>query len=120
MYNLDLIVLIIYPRSIQSDRPAISFTQGPYSLGELLVSFTLGPYSLGDLLVSFTLGPYSLGDLLVLRCLADGGRPVPQVSWWNGTRKVCCLNRSLYQCVLSVSTLLSSQVSFVPSSVDIF
>eukprot|EP00094_Tigriopus_californicus_P006888 TCALIF_06634-PA protein Name:"Similar to HMCN2 Hemicentin-2 (Homo sapiens)" AED:0.02 eAED:0.03 QI:0/0.5/0.28/0.85/1/1/7/253/1111 len=34
------------------------------------------------------IGPYNEGSLLVLRCSAGGGRPIPEVTWWNGTQEI--------------------------------
>jgi hypothetical protein len=65
-------------------------------------SVSAGPYSSGNYNWSLSAGPYSSGKLLVLRCLAAGGRPVPQVTWWNGTSKV----RSHATLTLSISLLI--------------
>ncbi|KAK6996205.1 hypothetical protein SK128_024578, partial [Halocaridina rubra] len=39
------------------------------------------------------LGPLTEGQKLTLYCVATGGRPPPQVSWWNGN--ILLANRSL-------------------------
>ncbi|CAG2054552.1 unnamed protein product [Timema podura] len=34
------------------------------------------------------IGPYTEGDELTLVCESGGGKPIPSVSWWNGTHKM--------------------------------
>ncbi|XP_067007165.1 nephrin isoform X1 [Anabrus simplex] len=35
-----------------------------------------------------SIGPFNEGDELSLMCESGGGKPIPSVTWWNGTRKM--------------------------------
>ena len=49
----------------------------------------------------------------VFRCEASGGRPVPEVSWWNQTNKVPVRGRrySLISLILNTVLLLGGAIS---------
>ncbi|XP_049814950.1 hemicentin-1 isoform X1 [Schistocerca nitens] len=38
------------------------------------------------------IGPYTEGDELTLVCESGGGKPIPAVSWWNGTQRIPATN----------------------------
>jgi hypothetical protein len=35
-----------------------------------------------------TIGPFTEGEELTLTCESGGGKPIPNVVWWNGTHKM--------------------------------
>ncbi|KAJ9581940.1 hypothetical protein L9F63_003728, partial [Diploptera punctata] len=35
-----------------------------------------------------TIGPFKEGEGLTLTCESGGGKPIPSVTWWNGTHKI--------------------------------
>lgn len=34
------------------------------------------------------IGPLNEDDYIILMCESGGGKPIPSVSWWNGTEKM--------------------------------
>jgi hypothetical protein len=44
-----------------------------------------------------TIGPFTEGDEITLTCESGGGKPIPNVAWWNGTNrmtgKLLCLSQ---------------------------
>lgn len=44
-----------------------------------------------------TIGPFTEGDEITLTCESGGGKPIPNVVWWNGTNrmtgKLLCLSQ---------------------------
>jgi CD80-like C2-set immunoglobulin domain. len=35
-----------------------------------------------------TIGPFTEGDEIALTCESGGGKPIPNVVWWNGTNRM--------------------------------
>jgi len=35
-----------------------------------------------------TIGPFTEGDEITLTCESGGGKPIPNVVWWNGTNRM--------------------------------
>jgi CD80-like C2-set immunoglobulin domain len=56
---------------------------------------------------SALIGPFQEGQELKLSCKSGGGKPIPDITWWNGTHKLPgeynpITVQSRAQCVISV------------------
>nr|CAD7424395.1 unnamed protein product [Timema monikensis] len=55
------------------------------------------------------IGPYTEGDELTLVCESGGGKPIPSVSWWNGTHKMA--EQDNMNCSISIHLTAISRVT---------